>query len=440
MSTLVLVSSGASARAASFGGAATVGTTPALATVAVAGGNGTFAFVEREQAGMVGAVRRGAGSTWTTRTLSTGQAFSVRDPQIAIDPSGTVTALWTVEQSHSVLMAAVAPPGRGFGAARVVARVNDASGANPRLVVLASGRVLVAFDDRALLRPGLLSSQARLKTLVLDAGRPSAVRDLGVVGAFPAIARAGGGAVLAYVSGAPDCRQSVCAPRPVRATLLGAAGQRTGPTVTVATNSSAAFDPPRVTSAGSDAVVSWVRPAPGTGPSATAFTREFSTRPLRALSGARPFPIYGGPGAGTPSIAILAGGDLLGAAVGLPPGGGQPFGGEAQLSLAPGGGTWQTPTVLSGPTGWTTVPHVIALGDGGALAVFAQARTTVPGPASYEVTAAERSPTGAVTETTLGSTLSTDDAGGLSSSVAADGQAIVSWPDTTGGVDVVLRT
>jgi hypothetical protein len=438
MSTLVLVSSGASARAASFGPAATVGTTPTLATVAVAGGDGTFAFVARQQAGMVGAVRRGAGSTWTTRTLSTGQAFSVRDPQIVIDGSGTVTALWTVEQSHSALMAAVAPAGRGFGAAHVVARVNDASGAQPRMVVLASGRVLVAFDDRSLLRPSVLSSQPRLKTVVLDAGRPSAVRDLGVAGAFPAIARAGGGAVLVYVAGAPNCKQSVCAPRPVSATLLDAAGRRTGRTVIVATNSSAALDPPRVTSAGSNAVVSWVRPAPGTGPSAKAFTREFSTRPLQARSGARPFPIYGGPGVGTPSIAILRGGDLLGANVGLPPGG-EPFGGEAQLSLAPAGGTWQTPTVLSGPTGWTTVPHVVALSDGGALAVFARART-VPGPAAYDVTAAERSPTGAVTQTTLGASLSTDDAGGLSSSVAPDDQAIVTWPDTSGGVDVVLGT
>jgi len=40
----------------------------------------------------------------------------------------------------------------------------------------------------------------------------------------------------------------------------------------------------------------------------------------------------------------------------------------------------------------------------------------------------------------LGSSLATSDAGGLSSWVAADDQAIVTWPDTNGGVDVVLRT
>jgi hypothetical protein len=306
------------------------------------------------------------------------------------------------------------------------------------MVALPSGNVLVAFDDRSLLAPGRLSSQPRLKTVVLVGGRASAVRDLGVMGAYPAIARVGGGAVLVYIAGVPLCKLSVCAPRAVDATLLDAAGRRSGPTVTVATNGGTYFDPPRVTTAGLQAVVSWIRPAPGSGAPPRAYTREFATRPLQALSGARPFPIYGGPGVGTPSVAILPDGDLLGANVGMGAPG-QSFGGEAQLSLAPRGGTWQTPAVLSGPTGWTTVPHVIALSDGGALAVFAQART-VPGPAAYIVTGVERSPAGAITQMTLGSSLSTTDAGGLSSSVAPDDQAIVTWPDTNGGVDVVLST
>jgi hypothetical protein len=438
VSILVVVGlSGASADAATFGAPVTVGGTPTLATVAVAGGGGTFAFVARQQAGIVGAVRRGPGAAWRTRTLSVGVAYSLRDPQIVIDAGGTVTAMWTTDQPSPALVAARAPAGAGFGAAHVVARVNDASGASPRMVALPSGRVLVIFEDRPLRGPHVLSPHAVLETIVLDDGHASAVHDLGVEGAFPGIARAGGGAVVSYVAGAPVCRESVCGARPVRATLLNAAGSRTGPTVTVASDAAAALDPPRITSFGSRAVVSWVRPAPGSASAVRAFTREFSTRPLQGLSGARPFPIYGGPGVGTPSIAILRSGDLLGANVGAAAG--QPFGGEAQLSGAPGGGPWQAPAVLSGPSGWTTVPRVSALGDGGALAVFATARM-VPGPAAYDITAAERSPTGALTVTTLGSQLSTDDAGGLSSSVAPDDQAIVTWPDASGGVDVVLST
>jgi hypothetical protein len=93
--------------------------------------------------------------------------------------------------------------------------------------------------------------------------------------------------------------------------------------------------------------------------------------------------------------------------------------------------------VLSAPSGWTTVPRVSAEASGGALAVYAVSQE-IPGPATYNVVAVDRSPTGTLTQTILGGSLDTDDASGISSSVAADDQAIVTWPDATGGVDVVL--
>ncbi|HWH12385.1 MAG TPA: hypothetical protein VG165_14750 [Solirubrobacteraceae bacterium] len=433
-----LVLTGASAQAASFGPVATVGSAPTLASAAVAGAGGTFAFVARQEAGIVGAVRRGPGAAWETHTLAAGSDFSMRDAQIVIDATGTVTALWTSEQPYPSLVAARAPAGKAFGTGHVVARLNDATGASPRMVVLPSGRVLVVFEDRAFTGPRMLSSSVRLKTIVLDAGRASAAHDLGVVGAFPAIGRVGGGAVVGFVAGTARCTLSVCAARPLRATLLDAAGRRSGPTVTVAGDAAATFYPPRVTTTGSLAVFAWVRPGHGVGSPPKPFTRAFSTRPLRASEVARPFPIFGGPGVGTPAVAILPGGGLLGADVGAGAPGGA-FGGEAQVSVAPVGGVWQTPSVLTSPSGWTTVPRLNVLGDGQALAIFARARD-VPGPAAYDVIAAEGSPTGALTQTTLGSSLATDDAGGLSSSVAPDGQAIVTWPDFNGGVDVVLGT
>jgi hypothetical protein len=305
------------------------------------------------------------------------------------------------------------------------------------MLALPSRRVLVVFDDRSFLRPGLLSAHPHLKTIAIENGHASAVRDLGVEGAYPAIAPAGGGAILVYIAGAARCRRSVCAPRAVRATLLDGAGRRAGTTVTVAHDGGTYFYPPRVTSAGSQAVLSWVRPGHGSASPTRPFTREYSTRPLRAVGGARPFPIFGGPGVGTPSVAILRDGDLLGANVGnAAPG--EPFGGKAELSLAPGGGAWQAPTPLSSPSAWTTVPRVAALSGGRALAVFARSRSE-PGPAVYDVIAVDRSATGALTQTTLGSSLTTTDAGGLSSSVASDDQAIITWPRTGGGVDVALR-
>ncbi|HEY5196895.1 MAG TPA: hypothetical protein VIJ51_07695 [Solirubrobacteraceae bacterium] len=434
----VVAFAGASAQAASFGPVATVGTAPSLATAAVAGTGGTFAFIARQQTGIVGAVRRGPAAAWVTRTLATGRNYSMRDPQIVIDPAGTVTAVWTVDQPQPALVAAVAPAGAAFGTGHVVARLDDADGARPRLVALASGRVLVAFDDRPFTGPHQLSSTVRLKTLVLVAGRASPVRDLGGVGAFPALARVGGRAVLAFVSGTARCHLSVCAARPLLATQLDAAGRRSGPTVTVAGDAGATFYPPRVTTVGSQAVFAWVRPGHGAASPPAPFTREFSARPLHALTVARPFPIFNAPGQGTPSVAILPGGGLIGAGVGAGPPGGA-FGGGAELSLAPAGGVWQTPSVLTDPSGWTTVPRLSVLGDGQVLAIFARARI-VPGPVSYDVIAAEVSPTTGLTQSTLGSSLATDDAGGLSSSVAADGQAIVAWPDDHGGVDVVLRT
>jgi hypothetical protein len=438
LSALIIGLTSARASAASFGAPQKIGTTPTLATAAVAGGGGTFAFVAREQDAMVGSVRRGTGGAWATRTLQNGGGdYLLRDPQIVIDARGTVTAVWTAELPHPELVAATAPAGGGFGVGRVIARLNDATGATPRMIVLASGRVLVVFEDHDLLGSGVLSSYDRLKTLVLDRGRASAVRDIGIVGALPAIARAGRGAIISYVAGAPRCKDSVCAPRPVRATLLDATGRRSGPITTVAQNLVTYYGPPRVTAAGSRAVVSWVHPGAGAASPPRPFTREYSTSPsLRALTPARPFPIFGGPGTGTPSVAILGGGDLLGGGVGSQPPGGA-FGGQAELTLAPDRGTWQTPTVLSGPSGWTTVPRLSAAAGGGALAIYAVA-ATVPGPATYDVFAVDRTPTGGLTQATLGGSLDTDDASGISSSLAPDGQAIVTWPDANGGVDVAL--
>ena len=126
---------------------------------------------------------------------------------------------------------------RAFGPARVVARIDDADGARPRVVALPGGRVLVVFLDRTLSAHGR-SAQTRLKTLVLDARRSVTIRDLGVVGAFAAVGRVFDGALLTYVAGTPRCRRSVCAPRALRATLLDASGPRAGPTVTVNADSS----------------------------------------------------------------------------------------------------------------------------------------------------------------------------------------------------------
>jgi hypothetical protein len=439
VSILIVGLGSASAGAASFGATTTTGTAPTIATVAVAGGGGTFAFVAREQNAMVGSVRRGAGGAWVTRTLGTGPGYGLRDPQIVVDTRGTITAVWTTELPHPALVAASAPAGAAFGVGHVVARLNDASGAKPRMIVLPSGRVLVVFEDRSLVRPGELSSSDRLKTLVLDQGRASSVGDIGVVGALPAIAPAGRGAIISYVAGAPHCSTSVCAKRPVQALLLDAAGRRSGPSVTVAQDIVTYPGPPRITSAGARAVIAWVRPGDGSASPPRPFTREFSTSPsLRALTAARPFPPLGGPGAGTPSVAILRNGDLLGGGVGSPPPGGA-FGGEAELALAHDAGVWQTPSVLSGPSGWTTVPQISAEATGGALAVYAVAKT-VPGPATYDVVAVDRSPTGGLTQALLGGSLDTDDASGISSSVAADDEAIVTWPDASGGVDVALST
>ena len=419
----VLALSGVPASAASLQPPQTVGARPVLATAAAAGGAGSFAFVARQNDGLLGAVRRRASLSWETRELAMRADYQLRDPQIVIDDRGVVTALWAGRVPHPALFAARAQAGSGFGAPRIVARLNDASGARPRMIVLPSRQVLVVFADRA----SGARSPMRLKTLLITEGRPSVVRDLGAEGSSPAIARSGAGAILAYVAGALRCARGGCVPRPVRATLLDAGGRGTGATVTVSANGVAWHSPPRVVGAGSRAVVSWVS---SDGPAIVnhAFTREYRTRPLRARAARKPFPSSRGFGA--PTLAVLPGGDLLGANVDRD--------GQAELTVALRGASWQPPTILGEAGGSTTRPLLETSRGGRALVVFARPRGIGLGP-TFDITAVERSPTGAITSTAIGTSLSTNSGSRLSMSVSPDDQAIVTWPGATGGVDVVLR-
>ena len=83
------------------------------------------------------------------------------------------------------------------------------------------------------------------------------------------------------------------------------------------------------------------------------------------------------------------------------------------------------------------MPQIKALSNGCALLAYTRSRSD-PGPVAYDVMSAQREATGATTRTTLGSSLRTNDAGGLSRLIAADGQFIGTWPDADGGVAVAI--
>ncbi|MEP6953206.1 MAG: hypothetical protein ABI950_03980, partial [Solirubrobacteraceae bacterium] len=217
---------------------------------------------------------RAPGAPWTQDTLSS-DLSEARDVQAAMTPDGRRVAVWA--QIHSLSNRVAYAIRDHGGALRQTGSfaVRDAYSASPRLAVLPSGIVLLAFRDISTLRVARLSARAT---------RFAAPRTIATGASGLAIAPAGPGATVAWTS-TPG---RTGAPRTLRALRLRDTGRATGSVLVVSHNATARVRLGGVS--GGRAIASWLRPARGSQPPA-AFTRSLDPdgRP------ARPFPTPGTP-------------------------------------------------------------------------------------------------------------------------------------------------
>lgn len=341
-----------------------VGTTPIIGpTTAAVTSDGEAAAAIGAAESRIVLVSRGRGD-WREQDVSGTVDFS-RDAQVAVNRHGTVVAAWsqyTRARGNELVVAA----GRAGGVVRVIARrgVARASSAYPRLAVLTSERVLLAWRDGTTVRVAPVLG-ARL-------GRSHVVaRRAGTI-AFAAMRST---AVLAWVN-----RYAGSPTRALRSAVVQSAGAPVGRpllvsrAVPVAVRIAASSEP--------RAMVSWLRP----GTPLKAYTRQIApfARPARpVVTGATPTDV--------PAIDLAPDGSAaLAQRVTVP--GLIAFGIVSAHSQS--GGVWTRFAPLAAGRPMVGRPHAVALGDRRSLTVWADAATPRPG---YDIRVAVRDAAGGVT-------------------------------------------
>jgi hypothetical protein len=412
---------------AGFSDPVAIGSGDAARTAGAVGADGTAALAwtgfTREGATLRAALRTGAAGPWRTSALSV-DASDIRDPQLAVTPDGDVVLAWAEitgrGRRHDVALSA-APAGGDFGAIRRIA-VGNGFSAFPRLAVLRSGAVLLAFRDAPLPR-----GRARLRVALRPAGgdRFGAPGTVARRVAALALAATGDGAALAWSTPAPKPR----AARTLYALLLD---RRAHPRARPLPISQAAGAEVRLAgSPGGASIASWIRPRAAGRPIAL-FTREFE----RSLEPARPVlaPV-GTAFGGAAAVTVGASGRALAAATALGPGGVRVFAARSAVGAA-----WSDLQELSvQPTPVVGDPRPVLLARGEALVVWTQPRVQPGGPV-YDVLVAQR-PAGQVAFAAPQSLTGNLPGGQAAGLLAATGgsRVLVAWAAPGGGLLAVER-
>jgi hypothetical protein len=362
------------------------------------------------------ALRDGPGRPWRTADLASGDP-GIRDPHLAIAPNGDTVLAWAgfaarARRPHVAVV--TAPSGGDFGAVRHFA-VGNGFAAFPRLAVLRSGAVLLAFRDAPLPR-----GTARLKVALRPAsgGRFGPPRAVATRASSLALAASGTGAVMAW--SAPPARSG--AARALYALRLDGHGRvRKGPAII-----SRAVGPAAVRLAGSpdgQSIVSWVGPVPFAG---ARFTRM--VEPSLRLAQPLP-PPAGATFGGAAAVAMGVSGRALATATALGAGGVRVFAARSAF-----GGPWIGDQELTAqPAPVLGSPRPVLLASGEALVLWLQPRAQ-PGPPVYDVLVARRAPAQAAfaPPQPVSGAATGDRAVGLV--VATGGERIlVAWPAPTPG-------
>jgi hypothetical protein len=369
------------------------------------------------------ALRDGARRRWRTSDVEVGAA-GMRHLQAAITRRGDTVLAWTAFDSrtrHPVVAVVAAPSGGHFGAVRRVA-VGNGFAAFPRLAVLRSGTVLLAFRDAPLPRG---TARLRVRARPAATGLFEAPRTVATDVSRLAVAATGDGALLAWSTPAP--RGGV--DRALYARPLDGRGRPRASRMAISHRAGA-----EVRLAGSPdgrAIVSWVRPGFGDVPR-TLFTRELE----RSLQPARPLRTPVGVAfARAAAVTIGAGGRALAAAMGAGPGV-HVFAARSAL-----GGPWREAQELTArPAPVLSSPRPVLLASGEALVLWMQLSAD-PGPPGFPVLVARQDPADAAfaAPRPVSGVVPGGRATGLV--VATGGEhVLVAWPGpTTGGGMIVVE-
>jgi len=426
IAALALVPAGsAHAAAPVFGAPDTLGSPGGMAgvTSVAVDRRGDMAVVWREtdthgRQTVWAATRPAGATTWNTRLLES--LSNARDLAVAMTPDGTAVAAW-VDVSKSAIFASVASGG-GFGAPVRLATLRYAFSPGASVAALDADRVAVIWRNGFPPRPASLFDR-----VFGPRGPIGPVHSLGAPGAtFSRATPTASGALVALVRGGPK------KPAAIEALALDRSGARRGPITVVLQEPRRAhfgFDAPRIAAdATGRAVVSWMVFANN---AIQCQSRVLAGTPLRPITAVSTFPLCGGPGSSTPAVSITPDGAIVGAVIAGVGGSGAPT-----ASLLSRSHIWSGSHQLIASSGWNTVPWLLTAG-GGTIAVFAHGLPIV-GPAQYGVEVAWRSPDGTFGPASqVGGPFFTMDAAGLSAATDGADRAVVVWPASTGGVDVL---
>jgi hypothetical protein len=360
----------------------------------------------------------------------------VRDLQVAVGPRATVLAWGEVRRRSQAVVVATADAG-GRLTVRERVTVATATSAFPRLALLRSGDVVLAWRDR---RSGARTgSRVRVATIGRD-GFTRKPRTVGVDAAQIVLAARGDGAAVGWVS------PHRSAPRKTKASVRRALPH----TLTVRTLDARGLPSGTATIVGRDVgasarlagspdgrlVASWLRPqkilpfageARGDAPPPSAILNPvaFTRQVLPQLRGARPLSGQDVIPGSVPTVAFDAPGHAVAAWRASAAGGSPAF--DALTADSSAGGPWSIGRLVA-HLGFSRLDPVVAAPASGPVVVYS-ALLAVVGPPRWTVTAADAGGTHALGITTGG------DGRGVAVARAAD-RVLVAWPSATGGVQV----
>ena len=380
------------------------------------------------------ATRSAAGAPWSIAGYAT-SARVVRDLQVVAGGRGPVLAWSEARRNSQSVVVATADTGAHLTVRERIPVANGFS-AFPRLAVLGSGRVVLAWRD------GRTSARARVRVATFDGERfTSAPRTAGTDASQIVIAARGGGATVGWISAhrfLPRKTKAAIrrvAPRSLTLRSLDRRGTPAGEAVTAGRDVGASA---RLAGAPDGRLVaSWLRPQkilpyPGEDrgdpapPSAFVSPVAFTRQMLPAPAPARPVGVAGAVVAGIPHVAFAAPDQAIAALRASAVGAGPQF--DALTATSTAGGPWPAPQVLA-HLGFSNFDPVVVAPASGPVVVFT---SLIPDPAGrprWAVGASQASGTQA-----LGTTSAAD---GRGIGVASGGERVlVAWPSTTGGVQV----
>jgi len=322
---------------------------------------------------------RAAGGSWREQVVASRLPL-IRDPQVVVTPVGTVVAAWS-EVTRSDAERIVVATGRAGGTLRVVSEiaVGRAASAFPRLAVLTTGRVLLAYRD------DLRRIGSRVPVLAPGAGTPQTLAHGVSALAFGAAGDLGVVVWLDRTVYGADKR------RVLRAVRVGARGFAAERSYIVSRD---AGSTPRV-AGGADgrAIASWLRPGRWDSRGQVLRAPAAFTRSLwPVLRQAQPLvPPDGGIPTGAADVDLA--GDATAAAALRIIGGPGGFGVVGAVSHS--GGVWTRRMSMAAGSAMNGSVTAVALGARRSLTVWAMARLQL-GPATYDVWLAERDANGTI--------------------------------------------